>query len=195
MSSLIGLDLYSSFLYFICRHSRSYSPQTKNKKLKVSGDAQTNSVIKRSRPYQAIAAFLFIVFIAAATASEFMSLAEASMCSAFGMLFARTLSRKQAMGAISARTLLVVGAGAGLTTALEQSGASQALAEASASLFGDGEFRLLLLGLFMVTSFLANVVSPMAAVSLMFPVAFRLEKANEAYRPEVILGVLGIDDP
>jgi di/tricarboxylate transporter len=55
------------------------------------------------------------------------------------------------MSAVSARTLLVVGAGSGLTTALVNTGASAVLASAVASEFGGGEFRLLLLGLFIGT--------------------------------------------
>ena len=34
--------------------------------------------------------------------------------------------------------------------------------------------------------------SPMAAVSLMFPIAFKLTQANHMYRPEQVLGVLSI---
>lgn len=158
----------------------------------VAGPAQTNSVVERSRPFQAAIAFAFVLFIAIGSASDLVSLPLASLIATFGLLFCRTLSRKQAMNAVSARTILVVGAGSGLTTALVQSGASAVLAAGVASAFGGGEFKLLLLGLFIATSALSNVVSPMAAVSLMFPIAFKLHQANDLYRPEQVLGVLSI---
>ena len=152
----------------------------------------TESTEEKPKPWHALTALSFVLFIAIATASNFMSLAEASLCAAFGMMLTTILSRKQVMNSISARTLIVVGAGSGLTTALVQSGASSVLATGLATTFGSGDFRLLLLGLFLGTSILANMVSPMAAVSLMFPIAFHLHQANNLYRPEVVLGVLSI---
>lgn len=158
----------------------------------VSGRAQTNSVIQRSRPVHALIALSFVLFIAVGSATKLVKLPLAALIASFGLMFCRTISRKQAMGAVSARTLLVVGAGSGLTSALVQTGASAVLASAVASKFGGGEFRLLLLGLFIGTTTLSNVVSPMAAVSLMFPIAFKLNQANNMYRPEQVLGVLSI---
>ena len=146
--------------------------------MQVSGTAQTNSVLQRKRPFHAILALSFVLFIAIGSATEKIKLATAALIAVFGMLFARTLSRKQAMGAVSARTILVVGAGSGLTSALVNSGASAAMAKGIAEMFGGGDFHVLLLGLFAGTSLLANVVSPIAAVSLMFPVAFQLHQGE-----------------
>ena len=96
------------------------------------------------------------------------------------------------MSSVSARTLIVVASGFGLSKALVESGASKALARGVVVMFGGGDFPLLLLGFFLVTALLSNVISPTACVTLMFPIAFEIRAAQAEHHVEPVLGILMI---
>jgi hypothetical protein len=59
----------------------------------VSGKAQTNSVVQRSRPGQALVALFFVLFIAIGSAAKLIELPLAALVASFGLLFCRTISR------------------------------------------------------------------------------------------------------
>ena len=138
-------------------------------------------------------AALAIAFIVVGSGSGLMKLPASCLIVVFFLLFNRTLSRKQAMGSISGKTLLVIGAGFGLTKALVKTGVASVVAGGIAGISSGGDnFVALLFGVFICTAGLANLISPSAAVSLMFPVAFEIPATHAQYKSEPVLGVLMI---
>ena len=62
--------------------------------------------------------------MAGTSGAKILDLAVACLIVAFVLILSRTISRRQALSSVSARTLIVVASGFGLSKALVKSGAS-----------------------------------------------------------------------
>eukprot|EP00658_Telonema_sp_P-2_P064977 TRINITY_DN54338_c0_g1_i3.p1 TRINITY_DN54338_c0_g1~~TRINITY_DN54338_c0_g1_i3.p1 ORF type:complete len:584 (-),score=146.59 TRINITY_DN54338_c0_g1_i3:234-1985(-) len=150
------------------------------------------SILPRDRPLQAVLALSVVMFVIATSSTGILKLGTASMLGCFTLLFCRTMSISQAVGSVSGATLVTIGAGFGLAKALVTTGASSEIAKVIAAAFAGHSPSLLYLGLFLITGLLANVISPVACVNLMFPIAFGIPEARSEAHVEDCLGVLQI---
>lgn len=150
------------------------------------------SILPRDRPFHAVLASAIILFVIVSSSIGLLNLGVGSMLGCFGLIFCRTMSIKSAIGSVSGCTLVTVASGFGLTQALVNTGASHQLAMLLASAFANHSPALLYMGLFMITGLLSNVISPVATVNLMFPIAFGIPDARDKAHVEDCLGVLMI---
>ena len=81
------------------------------------------------------------------------------------------LTVDQAYRAISWTTVILVGAMISLSTAMVQTGAAEDLADGLVSVVGDSGGYALLLGLFLLTAVLGQLISNMATALIVIPIA------------------------
>lgn len=94
----------------------------------------------------------------------------AALLAAGGMVLTRVLTMTEAYGSISWTTLVIVAGMFPLSIAMQQSGAADQLARLVVTAFG-GNGHLLLLGLFLLTAVLGQVISNMATALIVLPIA------------------------
>jgi di/tricarboxylate transporter len=139
-----------------------------------------------------------ILMIGLATASGLCALPLSCLLAVFLLLFSGVVSAEKATAAVSGKTLTVIACGFGIASALVSSGAATAIAGVlqGATSGGGGGGTLTLVVLFLVSALAANVISPPACASLMFPIAFQLPYADTPGATEDVtdntLGVLMI---
>jgi di/tricarboxylate transporter len=97
--------------------------------------------------------------------------AIAGLVGAVGMILTRTVLPQQAYRAISWQTVVLVGGLIPLSAAISSSGAADLIADHLVALVDDGEPRLLLTVLFLLTLVLGQVVSNTATVLIVVPIA------------------------
>lgn len=95
----------------------------------------------------------------------------AGLLAAMAMVVARVLTMEQAYRGISWTTVVLVGAMIPLSTAITVSGAADQLAGRLVDLVGTGSPYLLLLGLFVLTAVLGQLISNMATALIVIPIA------------------------
>jgi di/tricarboxylate transporter len=95
----------------------------------------------------------------------------AGMLAAGAMVLLRVLSMEQAYRGISWTTVVLVGGMLPLSTAIQESGAAATLAERLVDIVGDGSPYALLLGLFVLTAVLGQLISNMATALIVIPIA------------------------
>jgi di/tricarboxylate transporter len=95
----------------------------------------------------------------------------AGLLAAGAMIVLRVLTMAQAYRGISWTTVIIVGAMIPMATAIEQSGAADTLARGLVSVVGAGGPHALLLGLFLLTATLGQMISNTATALIVTPVA------------------------
>jgi len=105
-----------------------------------------------------------------------LSMMQAAMLAAAGMIMTKCCSMTVARKAIDLQTILVIAAAIGLGKAMEVSGLAEALGILMRDLVGPNE-TLMLAAIFGLTMLLGNIVTAKAGAVLMLPVA--LVSANE----------------
>ena len=105
-----------------------------------------------------------------------LPIVTAALLAAGAMLLTRCVSAESARRSVDWTVLIVIGAALGMGRALEITGAADILAGALSSISG-GNPHLLVLGLYLVTVLLTEVITNNAAAALMFPVAMGMADA------------------
>ena len=96
--------------------------------------------------------------------------AVAALLAAGAMVLSGVLNMNQAYDGMSFTTLVIVGGMFPLSVAMQQSGAADQLADIVVAVFGHNG-HLLLLGLFLLTAVLGQVISNMATALIVIPIA------------------------
>jgi di/tricarboxylate transporter len=113
-------------------------------------------------------AILFAMIVAAST--DWLDMLLAATLAAGAMILARCCSVEEARNSVEWSVLIVIAAALGLGQAIEQSGAAQVLAGSVLRLAANDPY-LSLIGVYVVTWVLTEVLTNNAAVALMFPIA------------------------
>jgi di/tricarboxylate transporter len=104
-------------------------------------------------------------------ATGVIAAAAAGLLAACAIIVLRVLTVEQAYRAISWTTVILVGAMISLSTAMTETGAAADLADELVSIVGDHGGYALLLGLFLLTAVLGQLISNMATALIVFPIA------------------------
>jgi di/tricarboxylate transporter len=97
--------------------------------------------------------------------------AVAGLLAAIAMILTGALTVEQAYRGINWTTVILIGAMMPLSTAMDQSGAANLLADALVSLVGDAGAYALLAGLFVLTAILGQLISNTATALIVIPIA------------------------
>jgi di/tricarboxylate transporter len=97
--------------------------------------------------------------------------AVAGLLAAGGMILGRVLTMEQTYRAISWTTVILVGAMIPLSTAMDESGAAEELADGLIRVVGDAGPHALLAGLFVLTAVLGQMISNTATALIVAPIA------------------------
>ncbi len=112
-----------------------------------------------------------LAVMVALLASGVVPAVVAGLLAASAMVLLRVLTVQQVYHAISWTTVVLVAAMLPLSTALYQTGAAKLMAQALVELVGGAGPRVLLVGLFLLTACLGQLVSNMATALIVIPVA------------------------
>lgn len=112
--------------------------------------------------------------------------AVAGLLAASAMIVLRVLTVEQAQRGISWTTVVLVGGMMSLSAAMVASGAAEQLADILVELVGDAGPRWLLLGVFVLTALLGQLISNMATALIVIPVALSAA-AEMGVAPEPVL--------
>lgn len=130
---------------------------------------QTVSLGPRTIPALAVLA----VMIALMT-TGLVPAAMAGLLAAIAMILLRVVSVEQAHRSLNWTTLILVGAMIPLSTAITQSGAAQLFADAIIGTVGGGNPYLLLLGIFVITAILGQLISNTATALILIPIGLSI---------------------
>lgn len=117
---------------------------------------------------QAIAVLVAMVVM---LATGFTAPAIVGVVAAGAMVLLRVISVDQAYRGISWTTVIIVGGMLPLSTALQQTGAADILANGLVEVVGDSGPRALLLGIFLLTAVLGQLISNTATALIVIPIA------------------------
>jgi di/tricarboxylate transporter len=121
-----------------------------------------------SRAWTAIVLLLLMVALVATNA---LPEAVTGLLVASAMIVARTMTLDQAYKAVSWTTVILVAAMIPLATAMRDTGAAEALATTLVRIVGDAGPYALLIGLFVLTASLGQLISNMATALVVSPIA------------------------
>lgn len=113
---------------------------------------------------------VILVAMVAAVGVGLVSMLEAALLAAGAMLLTRCIRVQEARRSVDWQVLLVIAASISLGTALETTGAAQALATKMISL-GSGSAMAGLVMLFVITALFSALIANVAAAVLVFPIA------------------------
>ncbi len=116
-----------------------------------------------------LATSILVVMVVAATAG-WLSMLEAALLAGGLMLVTQCTTAGSARASIDWSVLVVIGASLGLGSAMEVSGAAQAIAHVGLDLAGQRPWLVLLM-IYALTSIMTEVITNNAAAVLMFPIA------------------------
>ncbi|WP_280438833.1 SLC13 family permease, partial [Nocardia cyriacigeorgica] len=119
-----------------------------------------------SRPALVILAVMVLLL-----ATGWIPAAVAALLAACAMVVCRVLTVEQAHRSMSWTTLILVGAMIPLSTAIRDTGAADRLASVFMSVLGDADRHLVLVGLFLVTVTLGQLISNTATTLIIAPIA------------------------
>lgn len=122
---------------------------------------------RHERAWISVAVMAGMVLLAA---FDLLSMLQAAMLAAGLMLILRCTSASSARKSVDWQVLLVIAASFGIGTALEKTGAANAVAGGLLALAGDNPWATLAL-VFVATSVFTNLITNNAAAALMFPIA------------------------
>ncbi|MGB3296711.1 MAG: SLC13 family permease, partial [Phormidesmis sp.] len=139
--------------------------------------------IRYGRSLYALALTVVMVLLAAV---GWMSMLQAAVLAAVGMLAFGCCSPAQAIRSIDWSVLLVIAAALALGEALDSSGAAEAIATSFISLAGNNPWWVLVV-IYAITTVLTEIITNNAAAALIFPIALSLaNQLNVSYLPFVI---------
>jgi di/tricarboxylate transporter len=131
-------------------------------------------------------AFLILVGMVVAAATGFLSMLEAALMAAFAMIVSGCCSAASARRSIEWEVLLTIAAALGIGMALEETGTAGSLA-GSLLAFTGGNPWVALAMVYFVTSICTEVITNIAAASLVFPIAMNTaENLDVSAMPFVI---------
>jgi di/tricarboxylate transporter len=117
--------------------------------------------------------------------------AAAGLLAAGAMVLLRVLTVQQAYDGISWTTVVLVGAMIPLSTAMQQSGAAQDLANGLVDIVGDAGPRVMLLALFILTATLGQLISNTATALVVIPIAISASR-ELAVSPRPVMMALSV---
>lgn len=139
--------------------------------------------IRYGRSRLAFALTLMMVLLAAV---GWLSMLQAAVLAAVGMIAFGCCSPAQALRSIDWSVLLVIAAALALGQALDSSGAAEAIATGFVRLAGSSPWWVLV-AVYTVTTIMTEIITNNAAAALIFPIAFSLAKQLDvSYLPFVI---------
>lgn len=115
--------------------------------------------------------------------------AVAGLLAACAMVLMRVLTVEQAYRGISWTTVVLVGGMISLSTAMDESGAAETLAEGLVRIVGDAGPYALLLGLFLLTAALGQLISNMATALIVIPIAISAAAEMDVSAQPVLMAV------
>jgi di/tricarboxylate transporter len=131
------------------------------------------SAIEDSRPRRhehSRVALLILAAMVVAAATGFLDMLVAAVVASGLMVLTRCCSLAEARNSVEWSVLILIGAALGLGRAMETSGAAALLAESVLQLAGSDPY-LTLVGVYVATWLLTEILTNNAAVALMFPIA------------------------
>lgn len=135
------------------------------------------------------AAILTLLAMVILLAFNLVPPAIAGLIAATAMILTKVLSVEESYRAINWTTIILVGAMMPLSTAMFQTGAAQLLADTLISLLGDAGPRALLIGLFIITAVLGQVISNMATALIVIPIAVLAARGLDVSPIPVLMSV------
>jgi di/tricarboxylate transporter len=115
--------------------------------------------------------------------------AVAGLLAAGALILLGVLSIEQACRGISWTTVILVGGMLSLSTAMTQTGAAAKLADGLVDVVGDAGPYALLLGIFLLTAVLGQLISNMATALIVIPVAISAAKDMDVSAKPVLMTV------
>ena len=156
---------------------------------RISRDFYLVSTIPNSEPIRhekSLWAFGLTVIMVVLAAVGWLSMLQAAVLAAGGMLLLGCCSPAQALRSIDWSVLLVIAAALALGEALGTTGAAEAIATGFISLAGNNPW-LVLAAIYTVTTILTEIITNNAAAALVFPIALSLaNQLGVSYLPFVI---------
>ena len=133
---------------------------------------------------------LIVVVIMMALNLKWMNLAMAAVLGGIVAVLTGCLSEKQAYLSVDWVTVIVLGAMMPVAKALDVTGAGKAIADVALSVMGSNPHPLVLMGvLFVITCFLTQFMSNMAATALLAPVGLAIAKELGASPIAVLVAI------
>jgi di/tricarboxylate transporter len=105
------------------------------------------------------------------------------------MVLLRVLTVEQAYRGISWTTVVLVGGMISLSTAMVETGAAETLADGLVRIVGDAGPHALLLGLFLLTAALGQLISNMATALIVIPIAISAAAEMDVSAQPVLMAV------
>jgi di/tricarboxylate transporter len=115
--------------------------------------------------------------------------AVAGLLAASAMILLGVLTVEQAQRGISWTTVVLVGGMISLSTAMVSSGAAELLADRLVDIVGDAGPHALLLGLFLLTAVLGQLISNMATALIVIPIALSAAAEMDVSAKPVLMAV------
>lgn len=137
-----------------------------------------------ARPAIAITLGMVVLLASGAVPAVF-----AGLVAALAMIVTRVVTVPQAYRSVSWTTIVLVGGMTPLSTAMQQSGAAQELADGLVSLVGDAGPYALVAGLFVLTAGLGQLISNMATALIVIPIAVTAATELDASAAPVLMAV------
>jgi di/tricarboxylate transporter len=116
--------------------------------------------------------------------------AAAGLLAASALVVLRVVTVEQAFRGISWTTVVLVGGMTSLSAAMTTTGAASQLADALVSIVGDAGPHALLLGLFVLTAVLGQLISNMATALIVIPVALSAAADMDVSAKPVLMAVV-----
>ncbi len=156
---------------------------------RISRDFYLVSTIPNSEPIRhekSLWAFGLTTIMVLCAAFGWLSMLQAAVLAAVGMLTLGCCSPAQALRSIDWSVLLVIAAALALGQALDSTGAAEVIANSFISLAGSNPW-LVLAAIYAVTTILTEIITNNAAAALIFPIALSLaNQLGVSYLPFVI---------
>ncbi|MDB4362859.1 SLC13 family permease [Pseudomonadales bacterium] len=127
-----------------------------------------------SHEHMDTALFIFAAMIITA-ATGLLSMLEAAMLAAGGMILTRCLRTDEARRSVDWQVIIVIAAAIALGAGLQTTGAALTIAQGFIGLVGDSPYSLIA-GLFILTAGFSAMISNVAAAVLIFPIAAALSR-------------------
>ncbi len=156
---------------------------------RISRDFYLISSVPNSEPIRyerSLYAFALTIMMVLLAAVGWLSMLQAAVLAAVGMLVFGCCSPSQAIRSIDWSVLLVIAAALALGQALDSSGAAEAIASSFIRLAGNNPWWVLV-AVYTITTILTEIITNNAAAALIFPIALSLaNQLNTSYLPFVI---------
>jgi di/tricarboxylate transporter len=135
------------------------------------------------------AALIVLAGMVLALATGVVPPAVAGLVAAGAMVLSGVLTVEQAQRGISWTTVVLVGGMISLSTAMVSSGAAELLADRLVDVVGDAGPHALLLGLFLLTAVLGQLISNMATALIVIPIAISAAAEMDVSAKPVLMAV------